>query len=124
MIQYSGEGYNSPRVRAPDQSILDEPLDSSAEKEEEALRKDISLETAEKHHAREQRKLALISLGMLSILAVIILIILASMIIAAIHYLAPEEFHWLSDNQLETLKTFILSAAMTSVASSLINKYL
>lgn len=59
----------------------------------------------------------LITAGFVSLLFLLVLICIS------VHFMAPVEYHWLSDAQLKTLITILSSGIVSMLASTFLNNY-
>ena len=82
--------------------------------DEYLVNEDLSLdqEKLASAHKRSERLLDILSLGINGFVAVILILLIVVTLVIGVHYLTPECWHWLSDDQLTALKTFVFSGAI------------
>ena len=116
-------------MRIPSPSKLNYPSrpDDLATKEEEAVASGSletqNLEKQRNAHRRGERFRELFSLGMQLLFGTIILITIIAVLVVAWHHLTPEKYAWLSEDQLQQIRTFLFSGAVISAVSSHIQRH-
>ncbi len=97
----------------------DEPLATAdAEKERREL------ESVESQHSRDQRTRKVVGWGMDAIIIMILLVVASALGCLGWHMLAPENWRWLSDDDISDIKSFMLSGALVSVAMNYFHKFI
>lgn len=110
------------KIPSPNELKYPPSTDDRAEKEEEAVARR-NLEKQNNAHRRGERFREFFWLCMQTLLGAIFIITLIAVCVVALHHLTPEEWAWLSDGQLQQLRTFLFSGAVISALSSHIQRY-
>ena len=111
------------RVPGPDKLGYDIDVSDRAKKEEEAYSKKRNLEKADREHKRNERIRDVIAGGTLWLIRAIILSVFITVIVVAFHHLAPDRWHWLSEDQLTDLRTVLFSGAVVGAVSSYVQRH-
>ena len=91
---------------------------SAAGQEEESFKRQLDIEKETNRHRRSERTRNLFSEGMLWLVRSLIFVTVTAVLVTAWHHLAPSNMHWLSDEQLADIRTFLFSGAVISAATS------
>ena len=83
-----------------------------ASQEAEALQAKIDLSQKSKEYVRRERLSDTMSFGIVWLVRVAFVGVIAAVVSLASHYLIPESYHWLSESQLSSIKTFLFSTAV------------
>ena len=72
----------------------------------------------ESEHRREQWAREVVSWSMLALASIVAIAVAGSIVILAVHYLAPDDWRWLSESQLMPVRTFVFSSVVAGGATS------
>jgi hypothetical protein len=130
MTQTDEEQVSTEEIKSiPQLNSLNDPgaitdSDNKAEKEADAIaRGDLDkIEERNEHGRREGVRNELIFCARWLIRSVGILSII-SIVIFSLHYLLPKSWHWLDQDQLSSLQTFLFSGAVVGAASKFSTRY-
>ena len=110
------------RIPSPNKLNYPSSANDRAEKEEEAVARR-NLEKQHNAHRRGERFREIFSTGMQSLFVTMIAITIIAVLVVAWHHLTPEKYAWLSEDQLQQIRTFLFSGAVISAVSSHIQRH-
>lgn len=106
------------RVPDPDELPYPPSEDGRAKGEVDAVRRRLDISRMESEHRREQWAREVVSWSMLALASIVAISVAGSIVILAVHYLAPDDWRWLSESQLTPVRTFVFSSVVAGGATS------
>lgn len=104
--------------RVPYQTAPSPIKDPLAEAEKQELQKRRS------EHYRDQTSRTILALCMWILMVMVFIIVAGAVSTLGYHLLTPNEWHWLSTDELQDIKNSVLSGAIVGLGTSYIRKYL
>lgn len=95
-----------------------------AETEAAALDANIDISKRAQEHLREEKFRDLFARSMRVLIGATFVMTVGAVIAFGWHYLMPEQRHWLSNDQLTAIKTFLFSSAVVGLMLSYLQKRL
>lgn len=111
----------------PGRIIKPEPApdkDKRSSEEEDALYAEHKIDRERKEHGREQRSRSIMMYGVWALMVVLFAIAVSAVFSLGWHTLLPEKWHWLTDEQFQDIKSFVLSGAIVGLSTTFLKRYL
>ncbi len=113
----SGDRPKVPKVRA--EAVASQAGDRGAEGEAKAFAEGTLEEQSRRgEHRRSERFRDQVANVAVAVIWILFALFVIAMLVLGWHYLAPESWGWLDQDQLSTLKTVVFSGAITSTATA------
>ncbi len=103
--------------------VKDPPKDLSSQDDKLSRQESLEYASHQSQHNRREGILDLTHISLSRILKVIAWLFIIAIIIIAYHLMAPSEWQWLSEEQLETLHTIFSSVFVSMLASNYLHNY-
>lgn len=89
-----------------------------------ALREEQGLERAASEHKQDEAARRIIAWGMRTLMFVVFLIIISAVVTLGYHLLAPGRYHWLSPEEIETVRNAVVSGSFVALGTTYLRRYI
>ena len=114
-------------MNEPGSKIKPEPApyeDNRSSEEEDALFAEHKIDRVRKEHGREQISRSIMMYGIWALMIVLFAVAVFAVISLGWHTLVPVKYHWLTDEQFQDIKSFVLSGTIVGLSTSFLKRYL
>ena len=106
------------KIPHPDDLPYPHSEEDRAKEEFDAVRRGLDISRLKSQHRRDEWAREVVSWSMLVLASIVAVAVAGSIIILVVHYLAPDNWLWLSESKLTAVRTFVFSSVVAGGATS------